>query len=382
MPQPLAGAGQGLQLPQSLYPSGLFNGQTGGNTNDLSLAPGDCFPVPAGRYIITLGKYCSLQYNDPVTNIWTLLRDNNDNLTTHDVWSDGFNLRIANLTGCVVGAVVTNGGSNAYVQGTTTVTPSTGTSTWQPIVGGAVNTSVSITSVAGIALGGKNYGIAPLVFFDAPPSPGVPATGVAVIASGSVTSITVLNQGAGYTVAPNISIYPSPYDPNFLSGTTAITNAAALCSLTGAGSITAVLMTSPGAPVASTMSLTVAGAGTTATVVPVFLQSVTAATVTTVGIGYGASAQMTTTGGFNTNTPAFTSPQISFAGFTPRPAVIALTGLGAGGTVSTVGTIYDGGLYLGTPLAAVIGNGIVSTVAVIALTLGSQNDTVRIQQLA
>lgn len=383
MPQPLAGAGQGLQLSQSLYPAGLLNGQTGGSTNDFSLAPGDAIPVQAGRFVITLGKYCSLQYNDPVTGAWTIIRDLDNNASTHNVWSDGYNLRIANLTGCVVGAVVTNGGSGGYVQSTTTVTPSTGTSTWQPIVGGAVNTTVSITSIVGVAFGGKNYTIAPLVFFDAPPTPGVPATGVAVISGGSVTSITVTNQGAGYLTAPTISIYPSPYDPNFTTGTTQIINAQALCSLTGAGSITACILLNSGAPVANTMTLTVAGAGTTATAVPLFLQTLTSAATTTVvsgGGGYGTFTQLTTVGGFNNNTPAFTSPQVSMTGFLPRPAAatFALTGT----AITSVANLVDAGLFMSSPSPVPVTNGIVTTVASITVLLGSQSDTVRIQQLA
>ncbi len=374
MTQPLAGYGQGLPYPTALYPNPVLGGAVSGNTNDISLAPGESIPVPAGRFIITAGKYCTVQYLDPVTTQWELLRDLDNNDTTYNVTSDGYNLRIANLTGCVVGAVVTNGGSGTYVQATTTVTPSAGTSTWQPIVGGAVNTTVSITAV------GKNYSLPPYVFFDAPPAPGVQATAVATIGSGTITSIVVINQGAGYPVAPLISILPSPYDVNFTAGTTPITNATALCSLTGTGSLTAVLLTNSGAAVASTMSLTVAGAGTTATVVPLFLQTVASASFTNVGAGYGAGSQLSSTGGFNTNTPAFTSPQISKTGFVPRPVVASL--VQSGGTFTSINTIYDAGLFLSTPLSLPLTNGIATTISTIVFTMGSVNDTVRIQQLA
>lgn len=374
MPQPLAGAGQGLQPPQALYPAGLLNGQAGGATNDFSLAPGQAIPVPAGRFAISCGKYCSLQYNDPVTG-WELLRDRNNNGTFENVMSDGYNLRIINQTGCVVGAAVTSGGNGSYVTATTTVSPSTGTSTWTPIIGGAVNTTVSVTAV------GANYAIAPEVFIDAPPAGGIPATAVSAISSGTVTGITVVNQGAGYPVAPGISIYPSPYDPNFTSGTTAITNATALCSLTGAGSLTGVLLTNPGAPVATTMSLTVAGAGATATAVPLFLQTITGVSVTTAGTGYGTFTAITTIGGGNTNqTTAFTNPQHNKLGFTPRPATIPVTLSGTG--LSTVTTITDGGLFLSAPSPMPITNGIITTVTSLVLTMGSANDTIRIQQLA
>lgn len=374
MPQPLAGAGQGLQLPQSLYPNGLLNGVVGGSTNDFSLPPGESLPVPAGRHIITVGKYCFVQFLDPVANQWTLLRDRNSNDTTYDVMSDGYNLRIINLLGCVVGSTVTNGGNGSYVQSTTTVTPSTGTSTWLPIIGGAINTTTSVTNV------GKNYTIAPLVFVDAPPVGGLQATAVSNISGGTVTSLTVTNQGAGYSVAPVITILPSPYDPNFLTGTTAITNATATCSLTATGSLTGVVLTNPGAPVATTMSLTVAGAGATATVVPLFLQTVTGVSIATAGTGYGTFTELTTIGGYNSNTGAFTNPQHNMTGFVPRPAVIPVTLSGTG--LSTVTTILDGGLFLASPSPMPITNGIITTVTSVVLTMGSLNDTVRVQQLA
>ena len=374
MPQPLAGAGQGLQYPQSLYPAGLLNGVIGGNTNDFSLAPGEALPVPAGSFIITLGKYCSLQYLDPVTQAWTLLRDWNNNNSTLQVRSDGYNVRVVNLTGCVCGATITNGGDGNYVQGTTTVTPSVGTSTWQPIIGGLVNTTVSVTAV------GKNYGIAPLVFIAPPPYPGLQATGVAVISSGTISSITVTNQGAGYTAAPAITVLPDPYDPNFLSGTTAITNGTAVCSLTGTGSLTGLLLLNPGIPVATTMTLTIAGAGTTATAVPLFLQTVASASFTNAGAGYGANSILSSSGGFNTNTGAFTNPQHDMTGFIPRPAMATL--VQSGGTFTSISKIYDAGLFLSTPFALPLTNGVVTTLSTITFTTGSQNDTVRIQQLA
>lgn len=378
MPQPLAGAGQGLQVPQQLYPANLTNGEVTTSTNIIVLAPGEAIPVPAGRFMVSAGKYGSLQYLDPVTTAWTLLRSGANNEETINVWSDGFNFRIANLTGCVVGAVVTNGGNNAYVQSTTTVTPSVGNSTWQPIVGGAVNTTVSITSITGGAQGGKGYGIAPLVFFDVPPSPGVQATGIAVLSSGSVSSITMIDQGAGYPVAPNITILPSPYDPNLSAG---ITNAQAVCSLTGAGSITAIICTNPGAAVASTMSLTIAGAGASATATPLFMQTATSVTVNSGGGGYGTYTQITTIGGYNTTaSPSFTNPTIQLYGYVPRQAQIAVAL--STGAISSVTSVVDGGLFITAPLPVPITNGIVTTVASLTMVMGSANTNARIQQLA
>lgn len=377
MAQPLSGPGLGLQVPQSLYPTNINpTGEIVGNTNIVSLAPGDALPIPAGRYIINCGKYCSLQYLDPVATSWQILRDNDSDDSTTQIWSDGFNVRIANLTGCVVGATVTNGGGAGYVAGATTITPSAGTSIWAAIVGGVVATSggTSITAV------GANYGIAPLVFVDVPAAPGIAATAVANISGGTVTSLTWINQGAGYTIAPNISIVPNPADPNVVSGTVSITNATAVASLTGAGSITAAILLNPGAPVASTMSLTVTGGGTTATVVPLFLQTVASASFTNVGAGYGANTYLGSAGGFNNNTGAFTNPVSDLTGFVPRPFLASL--VQAGGTLTSISKIIDAGLFLANPTALPLTNGVVTTASTITFTTGSQNDTVRIQQLS
>jgi hypothetical protein len=136
-----------------------------------------------------------------------------------------------------------------------------------PIIGGKVGT---ITIVAG----GTNYSKPPLVFFDSPPPPGVPAIGLAAISAGAVTSITLATTspvvpgasagGAGYIVAPNIAIVPDPFDPNI----NIITPARATCVLTGAGTLTGVLLLNSGnaqGSVGSGYTLTVAGAGTSAT---------------------------------------------------------------------------------------------------------------------
>lgn len=374
MAQPLSGAGVGLQVPQALYPTNLTSAEYQPATNTFTLAGGEALPIPAGRWVVDLGKYGSLQYMDPVTNVWTLLRSGDNNDQTITIWSDGFNVRAANETGCPVAAVVTNGGNGAYVQSTTTVVPSVGNSTWQAVVGGAVGTTVSVTTP------GSGYGIAPLVFFDAPSnapgSPDVQATGIAVLTSGSVSSITVINQGAGYTVAPNVTILANPADPNIAT----LVNATATCTLTGAGSITAILCTNPGVAVASVPTLTIAGSGASAAATALVQYTITAASVTTAGAGYGTAAYLTTVGGFNAvASPAFVNPLIQQYDYVQRPANIALT---ASSSITGIGTIVDGGLFIGTPTGVVIGSGVVTTAAVVAVTLGSANTTIRMQQVA
>jgi hypothetical protein len=367
MAGPLAGAGQTL-INQGLYPANLTNGELYPSGNEVSLAPGQQLPIPRGRYWVQLGGYMVLQFYDPVTTTWRSLSSSRVSPVLVD--SDGFNFRVANLTGCAVAALVTNGGS-AYVQGSTTITPSAGNSQWIPVVGGRVSTTISITAA------GAGYTVPPLVFFPPPPSPGVQASAVAVISSGTVSSITVLNQGAGYATAPVPAILPNPTDPALASG--AITSqATATTTLVGAGTLSAVLCANPGSSFSTVPSLTIAGAGTLAAATIVPMWTITSTSITSGGAAYTTNTALTTIGGVPSATPAYTNPETELTGYIPRPAQIGIAAA-TGGTITTIGTIYDGGLFVGTPTALVTGAA-PTTPATIALTLGSVNATAIMQK--
>ncbi len=364
----LSGPGQTLPLPQ-LYPANLLpNGELFPFSNEFTLAPGQQIPVPRGRFWIELGGYAVLQFYDPVTTMWRAISSARTSPVLVD--GDGFNFRVANLTGCAVGAIVTNGGS-AYVQGSTTITPSAGNSTWQPIVGGRLNPTVSITGAGG------GYTIPPQVYFPPPPAPGVAATGIAVISSGTVSSITMINVGAGYTVAPVPQIIANPTDPAYLSGS--ITNATATTALVGSGTLSAVLCTNPGASFATVPSLTIAGAGSSAAATIVPMWTISGTSIVSGGAAYTTNAVLTTVGGVPSATPAYLNPAIELTGYIPRPAQIGIAGV-TGGTISTIGTIYDGGLFTGTPTMILAGSA-ATTPGTIAATLGTANATV-VMQLA
>ena len=386
----ISGPGIGLPLPQNLYPSQLPGMPYDFGNSRLALAPGDTLPIPAGDWFVMVGSYCVLQFLDPVSNTW--------NLAPTAAWlgghqfvvSDGFNVRVANLLGCPVSASVTNYGAGGYVQATTTITATGGTSTWVPIVGGQLTPTV-ISAGAG-------YGIAPEVFLPAPPGPannssgvgGIQASAWANITSGTLTlasGVSMNNPGAGYNSPCTVVLLPCPTDPNLSSGITAAT---VIFSLTGSGSITGALCTNPGVPITpANITLTVAGAGTQGTVVANVMQTVTAASVSGAGSGYGTiSALLTTVGGAPAAGTIVNSPEYLGLAFRPRPAQIGLAvTAAANGTLATqVGTIYDGGLFLTnsapgfvlqtTPITA-------TTVAVvgatIALTMGSRHDIVTLQ---
>lgn len=256
--------GPGVPLPQSgpIYPAQLFNAPPTFNTYTILLPVGGTIPIPAGEWIVQFGQATTaIEWYDAVSTQWL-------NVVTGPgggdrISSDGFNMRVHQQGLVATGGSVTAAGSG-YVQATTTITPSSGNSTWMPIISGKVGT---IT----IDAGGTNYSKPPLVFFDSPPSPGVPAIGVAALSTGAVSSITLAAGipgatagGAGYLVAPNIAIVPDPFDPNI----NIITPARAHCVLTGAGTLTGVLLLNSGQTVGSVGSgytLTVAGAGSSAT---------------------------------------------------------------------------------------------------------------------
>lgn len=393
MPSPLSGPGVGLQIPQFLYPSELGANiapyDTG--TNRVTLYPGEALTIPAGTFLLSPAMYLVLQYLDPVTGTWVMGSSASYGRGIQYLKSDGFNIRLANLTGCPVSASIIAYGSG-YVQASTTVTVTGGGgSTWLPIVGGQLGTTGTFT--IDVPNTGAGYGIAPLVFIPPPPGPtnnangvgGVAAAGFTTIASGTISSFSFSNPGAGYTSAPTPVVLPSPFDPNLSTG---ITNGSLVFSLTGSGSITAVLCTNPGAALATpaNITLTVNGAGTGASIVANVMQTITTASVTGAGVGYGNAATLllTTVGGVPAGGTITNNPEFNNRAWLPRPAQVGLVSSGAGGTLSTqAGAIYDGGLFLGAPkavLAIANGGGNPSTVATIALTMGSVPDIAQIQQ--
>ena len=363
MSQLQGGTGLGFKPPQYLYPTEL-NGAAYDVANAyVTLAPGDAIVIPPGQQWVQQGPYSFSQYFDPINNIWRGFNTDRG-ADSGWVWSDGTNYRVANLTGCPVAAVVTAGGSG-YVQSSTTCAASTGGSTWQPIVGGML-------SLTTISVAGSGYGVAPLLFIADPPGPGVQATGYCTITGGSVSGITLTNVGAGYPTAPAAVIVPSPFDPNL---PTLPVQAVASFAVIGSGSITAVLCTNNGAPASPT--LTISGAGTGASVTAVQCSTIVSGSVAAGGAGF-TTGGATTYGGVPSATPQWVNPAIQLTGAIPRQAQFGF--FATGGSLISISTIYDGGLFFGTPIVAVdagAGN-LQTTTASVTVVLGSVTDTVRI----
>lgn len=319
-------------MPLVFGGAGVSAGLNGQATNTISLAAGATKKIPAGGWSIRCGLYCNIQQLDPVTGIWRPIGAGPNAWSL--ISSDGTNFRVANQTGCAVGAVVTTAGS-AYTT-PPTVTPSGGASVWQAIVGGAIGTTVSILN------GGSNYTYPPTLAFDAPPlGNGVPATAHCALTSGAVSSITVDDQGAGYLTPPNVYFVPDVRDTtgSGASGTT---------TLTGAGTVTALLVLDHGTAVTTLPTLTFSPASTTAATV-IMCWTVTAYTVATVGSGYGAPVMVTSLGTGFSGTSVLASPNITSQLVKWRRAEL-LGAVSGTGITATGQAVYDGGIFSGVPV--------------------------------
>jgi hypothetical protein len=388
MALPLSGPGVGLPFPQNLYPSQVQNAPQDASSNRLGLAPGQSFVLPAGDWYINLGLYLVLQFLDPVTNTWQLVSGAAWTRGLSFLSADGFNARIANLTGCVVSASVINGGTG-YVQATTTITAigafQTGVAvpTLLPIVGGALGETGTFT--IDIPTKGAGYGIAPIVMIPPPPPAqsnangvgGIPAVAVAILgASGSLTSVSIVDPGAGYPSAPICVVVPSPFDPNLSLG---ITQATVSLSLTSAGVIMGALITNNGGPLVNgslgSITLSIGGAGTSGSLTANVLQTVVSGTVSGTGTGFGTAIDILTYGGAPLAGTITNNPFAEGLAFLPRQAQISSPSVTAG----AVAAVYDGGLFESTPTFLALGTLGASVAPTLAMIMGSRYDIAVIQ---
>jgi len=386
----------------------------------MSLSAGEVFLLPAGQgvvgtfnsssnlaltgwtlngqYIVELGKYCIIQYFDPVLLIW---RSFGSAGATGSFTSDGTNYRIANLTGCPVGALITNTGSgmtngfygynaagSAVViqsgtvtagNSTLTVAASAGSSTWNVIVGGSINTTVTVTA------GGTNYTRAPLLVFNPPVGQGsqpyVLPTGYCTLSSGAVNAVTVVNAGSGLVSAPTITVIPQPGDTTG-GGAVLTVNS----TLTNSGQVTWMAPSYNGTALTSTPTFTFTGTGTGSVAVTAIMNyTVTGATPTTVGVAYTSGITFSQVLGGNpvpgTVATGITDPYFDTGLLQTRPAQLTITTTAttlSGATISVLDAGY--GFPTTPPLMYPLYQG-VSTQGVVTPTVGGQTDTFKIISL-
>lgn len=225
--------------------------------NSFCLAPAQTYQLGpgAGVYMVqtdALG-YLALQQLNPITGQWLGVAWPSA-AAIQLVYSDGVNYRIANITGCPQAVASITAGSG-YTS-PPLVTPSAGSSLWQAIVGGKINSTFVVLS------GGKNYTYPPIVLIDAPPAPGVQSTAYATISAGVVTAVTQQVAGAGYVTPPNITFLNDPREISPINSTiTTGYGASAVASLTGAGTVTGLALLDQGLQVGSTPTLAFSGGG-------------------------------------------------------------------------------------------------------------------------
>ena len=225
-------------MPLFFGGQGVLPDLAGQVTNVVTLAAGQVWPIPSGWWETKPGIYTTLQEIDPITNIWRSIGAGNTDGVLQRIKSDGNNYRLSNQTGCAVGALLTTAGSG-YTSAPL-VTPSAGNSIWKAIVGGAIATAITVTN------GGVNYTYPPATLFSAPPPGGIQATGYATLTSGVVSGVTVTDQGAGYNAPPTITFVNDPREG--ANGVSVGYGAAAIATLTGAGTVTGVLCIDHGLP--------------------------------------------------------------------------------------------------------------------------------------
>ena len=272
---------------RGVFPFPFTSPSTAGVPNALLLTPGERYLPPAGQGVVTTGSQTILQWWDPTDTLW---RNYAGPETSNQISTDGTNFSLINLSGCVVGASITNAGSG----GTNGIGPlQTGSTVTfaAPAAGGALATAQAYPVVGGsvpaptVTQGGSGFVAPPIVCCDPPPPGGVQATFAATIsAAGVITAVTQVNPGAGYLAPPvfyiiptqqyyqgaprwpgdiaagfpgSVMFYPapglinpantwpgSPFQANIVTGTAgALLTAGAL---TGSGTLTAIVMTSFG----------------------------------------------------------------------------------------------------------------------------------------
>jgi len=402
LPLPNLGANNNVQVfGKAPFVAGFYNAFS----NNVTLGAGEIWMIPPGTWWIKPGPYTYLQWLDPVTataaNITT---PSGTGTSTVGLWktrptaadretyveSDGSNFRLANLSGCTIGAVITTGGVT-YTNGigttatAVTVTPSSGSSKWQVVVGGAV--SLTLTTATGTTTAGTGYNFPPIVVVDAPPAGGLQATAIVTsLTTGTVpvANVQIINQGAGYTSNPNLTFIPDPREQYAATpGPTAV--AVVVVTLTATGQVTGLYPTDSGTALTGVPTLTLTNATTTALATAIMNFCVTGVgTYTTGGSSLGSLTLLSVSNTISASTNFITNPLHNGVGVSfPRPARINAT-LSSGVASSTTGTVLeDQGLGIQQVPSMVPLYSITSTTAVVPQpgtpTVGGVTDTSYIQ---
>ena len=348
----------------------------------INLPAGAVYTIPSGQYSAHLGPYTAIQQYDGVSQIWRFVEASTQSAPVL-ISSDGFNVRLINMTSTVVGTVITTAGSG-YTNGiypagtglgtaaspTCTFTAASGSvlATGNVIVGGAINTTVTITTA------GSGYTKAPILVISAPPAGGVQATATCTISAGVINAVTVTNQGAGYTAAPTITVVNGNGDTTGSGGVLTVNS-----TLVGSGTVTAITIANNGAGMTSVPTISFSPASTTAATAVMCFGMLTSATTGGTGYTNTATAPFVATSNVTAGSSVLTNPAIATGVFVPRPATGYVT---CSSTTAWAATLTDNGLfqvasaYTGVvPTSAAFG----TTTGTVANTFGGVSDTVYLQ---
>lgn len=356
--------------------AGIYPTPRGQPSIAFDLQPGAARLIPSGTWMLDTGPYTCFQELDPVQGQWLSPGGDGFAAGPQYVNSDGFNYRAVNLCGTIVGATVSTAGSGYTAAAAPVVTfTNAASAAATAIIGGAVSTSVTVTN------GGSGYLWAPLVFLDSPPQgAGYQATATCAITTGAVSSVTINNQGAGYTNVPNLYFINDPRD-------TVGINAAAVATLTGAGTVTQLIITNQGTA-NTTLQPTIAFSSGSAAASVIMVRAIGGVSMTTAGSGYSGNVIVQGWGtGFGGNANVLTNPKWTTNLVRNRTGTLLLGTATSGGALTGGGaSLFDGGIYAGSgPTPVIIGGGplgLINTGAiagVAAFTWANPTDTLTLQ---
>jgi hypothetical protein len=193
------------------FPLTVTNPDRGGGF--VSLPSGGVFYPPAGNYLFTSGGQTVVQEWDPLGQQWRGFGPPAS--ATLQLDTDGYNWRLVNLSGTVVGASITNAGTgatNGIGAAATGVTVAFGapaapgvTAAAFAVVGGSVQAPT-------VTQAGTGYLVPPLVVIDPPPAGGIQAVAHATLTAvgGGIATIVMDIVGGGYINSPNFYLIPQP----------------------------------------------------------------------------------------------------------------------------------------------------------------------------
>lgn len=383
------------------FPFPLAQVSEGGGV--IQLPSGGIFYPPPGEWLCTTGNNTLMQWFDPINQLWRSVQQ--PAVQGQYISTDGYNYRLFNASGVVMGALITNAGSGgtngigsvATGVNVTFAAPASGqvnqTATGYAVVGGSV-------AAPTISQAGSGFLTAPMIVIDPPPPGGIQATAVATINStGGISAITMVNVGGGYTASPNFWIIPQfgsyaggpsggvaagvlpppgiifpsnavPGNQNIGSTGAQLTSVA----LTGSGTLTGIVIINPGNLYTGTTIpvVTITGCGTAAATAIMSL-ALTSVTLGAGGSGYGSGAApiwVTSIG--------LVAASANNSLFLPRNA-IGITTLG-GGAVATFVVEDPGFGFQKVPQVSVLNtSAIAATQATGTAVVGGVNDTSLLQ---